>query len=329
MKRFRIGIDSYGLLPLGQNPMEMLRWALANGAEGVQFSGLDAAQRELAGAGYLKELGQYAASEDLYLEWGGAQHIPRDMTTRAHKDLFAHNRRAVEEAVLVGARVIRSCSGGLMRWNPKSPMTETLLRETAESLVAQRRMLEDHDVALALEVHFEFTTHELLRLLEMCGAEPGGPFGICLDTLNLLVMLEDPGEGARRLLPWVIATHIKDGGVKLTAEGLIVFPTGIGEGIVDLPLITAFLGELRENVHLSIEDHGGSFTLPIFEPLFLSKFPDLSVQELARVIRLAQRTEDLAVRGSCTITGRDEWPKLCDARMKRNIEALRRIVQGG
>lgn len=70
----------------------------------------------------------------MYLEWGGGQHIPFDTATWKKKDVFEINRRAAEEANVLDTQIIRSCSGGLMRWQPDSPMTETLLRETANSL---------------------------------------------------------------------------------------------------------------------------------------------------------------------------------------------------
>jgi len=42
----KVGIDNYGLSPLGMHPLEVLAWARENGAEGVQFSGLSAEERE-------------------------------------------------------------------------------------------------------------------------------------------------------------------------------------------------------------------------------------------------------------------------------------------
>ncbi|MFW6128998.1 MAG: hypothetical protein ACOC6P_01980 [Candidatus Aminicenantaceae bacterium] len=40
MKRFGVGIDNYGLFPLKQTPMEIMKWSKNNGSEGVQYSGL-------------------------------------------------------------------------------------------------------------------------------------------------------------------------------------------------------------------------------------------------------------------------------------------------
>ncbi len=79
-KKFKLGIDNYGLFPLGLTPMETLTWAVENHAQGVQFSGLSSKDHKQVGDSYLKELADYAADKELYIEWGGAQHIPMDMS---------------------------------------------------------------------------------------------------------------------------------------------------------------------------------------------------------------------------------------------------------
>jgi sugar phosphate isomerase/epimerase len=327
MKELRIGIDNYCLHPLGLSPLEELKWARENQAEGVQFSGLHPEGSAKADEAYLRDLAAYARENNLYLEWGGGQHIPFELETWKEKDLFSINRRAAEQALMLGTRIVRSCSGGLMRWDDKSLMTETLLQKMAESLLSQRQMLRDHNVLLALETHFEFTTHELLRLFDRCEAEPGDFMGICLDTMNLLTMLEDPLEATRRILPWVVSTHIKDGAVLLNEEGLGTFPAEIGFGVIDLREICHLLTRIPEKVHLSIEDHGGSFHLPVFDPLFLSKFPDLTPGEFARIMRLTLRTKEKMDKGELAITKRDDWPQICEPRIKRDILSLSQLLR--
>ena|GEM_PF-193169 len=322
----RIGIDTYGLLPLGLAPLDLLAWACEHGAEGVQFSGLTEEEKTLVDSGYLAEMRAFCESENLYLEWGGASHIPRDMQSWAPADTFAVNRRAAEQAAVLGTRVVRSCSGGLMRWDPASPETDVLLAETARALCEQRSMLRDHDVILSLELHFEFTTFELLRLFEMCEAEPGDWLGICLDTMNVLTMLEEPVAATRRVLPWVTSTHVKDGAVALTGEGLMTFPAAIGTGIVNLAGICDLLRGTHGTMNLSIEDHGGSFLLPIFETRFMAQFPDLHPEEYSTLKELAELTAGLIADGSCAMTGREEWPAICEARMRADLEALRDLV---
>ncbi len=321
----KTGIDNYGLFPLELDPMQELTWAWENGAEGVQFSGIK--KEYEPDEARLKELAQFAADKDLYLEWGGGQHIPLEMNTWKEKDIFAVNQKAAQQAAVLGASIVRSCSGGLMRWDGANPGTDTLLKLAAESLRSQRQMLRDYGVVLAIETHFEFTSFELIRLFEMCDAEPGDVFGICLDTMNLLTMLEEPLAAAKRLLPWVVSTHIKDGGIVAGSEGLVSFPAPMGAGIVDLPAITAMLSTLPRTVHLSIEDHGGHFDIPIYDRDFLSRFPDLTREELTDLIRLTAKTHSKITSGTLRMTSREEWPAVCEERLKADIRALKAFVE--
>jgi sugar phosphate isomerase/epimerase len=213
-----------------------------------------------------------------------------------------------------------------MRWHADGPSTEALLAATAEALREQRAMLRDHGVVLAIETHFEFTSFELLRLFGMCDAEPGDYLGICLDTMNLLTMLEDPLAGTHRLLPWVVATHIKDGGILLRDSGMVTFPCRVGTGTVDLEGILGLLRSLSHEVNLSLEDHGGEFQLPIFDGRFLGEFPDLTLQEFVGLCRLCRLTEERMARGDLEMTTREEWPTVCEARTIHDLAALKKLA---
>jgi sugar phosphate isomerase/epimerase len=321
--RWRVGLDNYGLYPLDLSPVATLQWAAARGADGVAFSGVSPAWQGRMDGAALADLRVFAADHGLYLEWGGAQHIPRDMTTWARRELFAANRRAAEEACALGTRIVRSCSGGLMRWDAANPPTDELLRDTARALMAQRSMLSDHGVVLAIETHFEFTSAELLRLFEMCEAEPGGWLGICLDTMNLMTLIEHPVAATGRLLPWVVSTHVKDGGILESRDGLVTFPAPIGAGVIDLATIIGMLGTLDSPPSLSVEDHGGSFVLPIHDGAFLARFPDLEGAELAALVSLAESTR---AKADCRPLDRDAWPAACESRIAGDLRALRELA---
>jgi sugar phosphate isomerase/epimerase len=325
-RSFEIGIDSYSLKPLRLTPFECLDWARANGAEGVQFSEVNLPEGRALDAGFLGELSRQAAASGLFIEWGGGQHIPFNPETGEPVDLAAVNRHAAEQARALGAAAIRSCSGGLMRWRDDSPPTDFFLKAMAESLAGQRRMLEDLGVTLAIETHFEFTSFELLRLFETIGAEPGGFLGICLDTMNLLTMLEDPVSATRRLLPWVVMTHVKDGGLLLTDSGVVSFPVAAGEGVVDFEEIFTLLAGHGRPLRLNLEDHGGEFLLPIFDAEFLGRFPDLTALELAGLLRLSLLTRKRVDAGRIAIVERSRWPEICAERVRRGLSNIRRIA---
>jgi sugar phosphate isomerase/epimerase len=326
MAQFRVGIDSYCLNPLRLDPFTLLDWVARAGGEGVQFSEVHLPPNRDADEGFLAELAQDVRRRGMYLEWGGGQHVPLDTTTWKPKDLAEINRRAAEQACALGTQVIRSCSGGFFRWHDEAPSTEELLRAMAKALRPQAPVFEDRGVTLAIELHFEFTTFELIRLFEMCEAEPGGWLGICLDTFNVLPMLEDPVLGTERVLPWVVSTHIKDGAIDLYDGGLVTYPTAVGEGVVDFPAILGRLADLERPINLSVEDHGGIFKTPFFDERFRSRFPDLEVGELTRLISTAQEYRERIRAGEVAPTARADWPDLCEDRTHHGLTSLRRIV---
>jgi len=329
MRKLKVGVDSYSLKPLDLTPFELLEWAVMNGADGVQFSEVHVPPGTVVDKTFLQELRSYAGENRLYIEWGGGQHIPLDLETGRPRDILAVNRKAAAEAGLVGSPTVRSCSGGLMRWKKEAPSTDEFLRLMAASLREQKPMLRDSGVVLAIETHFEFTSFELLRLFEMCGAGPGEYLGICLDTMNLLTMLEDPAAASRRLLPWIVTTHIKDGGLMLTADGFVSFTAEAGKGVIDLAGIIEPLAAVHPQITLTVEDHGGDFLIPVNDPDFLARFPDLAVPELVGLLRLAVRTRALMEAGKLAVLPRDRWPAACEPRVRRDIQSVRRLMGGG
>jgi len=144
--------------------------------------------------------------------------------------------------------------------------------------------------------------------------------------MNLLTMLEDPAAGTERILPWVVATHAKDGGLLLDDKGLISFTAEVGQGQVDFKTIIERLSTLDHEIHLSIEDHGGSFSIPIFDPVFLSRFPDLTALELSALIKTAREQIQRKEAGILCPLDRSDWPGICESRVNRGIKNLKKIV---
>jgi sugar phosphate isomerase/epimerase len=325
MKMLKVGLDNYSLFPKNLMPFEMVKWASENGSEGVSFSGFDDKSRDRFTTSYLHDVRQLAADFGLYIEWGNGQHVPMDLSTFAKKEIYLSNRKAVGEASALGTNIIRSCSGGLMRWKQDSPSTEHLLKEAATELKKQAPMFRDNGVILAIETHFEFTTFELLRLFEMCETDPGNFLGICLDTMNLLTMLEEPVSATDRVLPWIVSTHMKDGGIIAGEDGITTFPGAIGKGVIDFEAIIKKIASLDKDISLSVEDHGGSFFLPVNETWFIERFPDLPVLEYNKLLGMADRTLEKIKTSELKITNRRDWTFICEERAKADIRNLRII----
>jgi hypothetical protein len=117
----------------------------------------------------------------------------------------------------------------------------------------------------------------------------------------------------------VVSTHVKDGGVLMGPDGLTTFRVPIGSGVIDLAHILRQFDTLPSDVHLSVEDHGGSLSLPIHDPGFLAKFPDLTGAELASLIHLSEVT---AGNAACRPIDRTAWSGVCESRLTQDLVAL-------
>jgi sugar phosphate isomerase/epimerase len=65
-----------------------------------------------------------------------------------------------------------------------------------------------------------------------------------------------------------------------------------GEGVFDWPEILTILRRFRPSLHLSIENRNGHYPIDIFDPAWQANHPDLTIGELAEVVRLARVTEE-------------------------------------
>lgn len=114
--------------------------------------------------------------------------------------------------------------------------------EVVTRLRPYERLFRDANVALAIENHDRFTSHQLLGIAD----ELGDWVGICLDTVNSLGALEGPTTVVRELGPRAINLHLKDFVIRRHPHqmGFEVTGTPAGRGMLDVDWL---LGELRES----------------------------------------------------------------------------------
>jgi len=137
---------------------------------------------------------------DRVYAWGHPDGLERGQNLAAYEEMVA----GIPHAKEIGADVMRVVGSSLMfRHEPHGPQVKTLAKMFKKAV----KVAKEYDVKLAVENHIDFTSDEILQLLEMVDSEY---FGLNFDTGNFLRLLDDPIKGMEKLAPYVLATHVKD-----------------------------------------------------------------------------------------------------------------------
>jgi sugar phosphate isomerase/epimerase len=279
-----------------------LDYAAAHGLAGVFFRSVRDLSANLD-PGELAEAKAHADELGLYLELGAGRVNPFNTALAPETRLLGDGdyRRGLEKmiraaraidctelwAVTAGSQSIYPGYYAVDRFRMDAPWADQL-QAIAKFLLALAPLLADLGCRLNLETHEEITTFELLRIIETVGPNV---VGVTLDTGNLLVRGESPVAAVRRIAPYVHMTHAKDAILYFVPEGLQRQLRTCGQGVVDWATILPLLGQHSPRLHISIEDYRGLHTIQIYDPLWQQLHPDLTVAELADLVRLAKECE--------------------------------------
>jgi sugar phosphate isomerase/epimerase len=154
----------------------------------------------------------------------------------------------------------------------------------------------DLGVHLNIETHEEITTTEVVRLVESVGPDV---LGITFDTANVLARGEEPVAAARRVAPYVRATHLRDSVLAITDFGLARSFSPCGLGVIDWDGVLAALWEHNPELGASIEPAAPTMQMPIglSDDAWRALHPDLDPGEVAELYRLARDYDERARRG--------------------------------
>ncbi len=257
----KVGIDSYSyhryfgeVYPDQEDPG--VRWTFGDFVRracelGVGGVSLETCYFESLEEGYLSEI--KAALDEKGLErvlaWGHPDGLEAGHGKKAWRDLNA----LVPKVRLAGTGLLRIvASSRRFRDEPHEPQLRAIVRMLKEST----RIAADHGVVLALENHIDYTSAEILEILERVGSDA---LKVNFDTGNALRMLEDPVKAARRLGPFTAATHVKDVEAcrRVSPEEWHFFSSvAVGTGLIDMPGVVRALGESGYAGLLAVEsDH--------------------------------------------------------------------------
>lgn len=325
----RVGLDAYSVKPLNLDARQTLEYARARGLAGVQF-GTAYELSPTLDPGEIAEVAAEFRHHGCYLEVGIPcinPHRPGPQALQAGDgNQRAGTARLMRLAAQAGSSSLRCFVGGPadrhrqdVPWGQQLADSAALLRDLAP-------LARDLGVRFALETHADATTAELLRMVEAVGVEAAG---LCLDTGNLSICLEEPVAATRRAAPYVIATHTKDAVLWLADDGLRWQARACGEGLMPWPALLRELAACAPDLTLSLEDHLAIFEMPIFEPAWLAAFPDVSASELAAVVGLAWRGQRLIERGEIPAPPQVEatpWPEQAADRLERAGRYLNQVL---
>jgi hypothetical protein len=170
------------------------------------------------------------------------------------------------------------------------------------------------------------TAGEYRRIMD----EVNSPYvRLCLDTSNAFLVLEDPIEYARQVAPYVHATHFKDTCVYLQQEGMNwLGGCVLGRGVVDLASIVDVLYQANPEITLSIEDHWGRMTIPIYDAAFLNTLPGWNGERVAKLARYLWEGESL-LRAGLHPTAKEaksvDWTKVFPERQRSSAAYAKQL----
>ena len=178
--------------------------------------------------------------------WGHPDGLEGGKSKTAYKEMV----EMIPHARRLGADVMRVVGSSLMfRFENHQEQIERLTGMFREAV----RIAADHGVKLAIENHIDFTSDEIVQLLDQVDSDH---LGVNFDTANFARLLDDPVKGMRKLAPRVLATHIKD--LKVNAQASVddwffFSSTPVGDGFVDNLALARLLQEAGYKGVLAVE----------------------------------------------------------------------------
>lgn len=278
-----VGLDAYSLTgPSGheicdRDVFNLLRAAKALGAEGLQSHCPDDPAR-------LRDAFQLAAELGLYLE----PYVQLPLHWRDDAEIVERRERAFHVlcrgAAEHGVRALHCTMGARERFEDVARW-KRFVEATAGCLERLAPELRDHEVRIGIENHWDYTTYEILEIVERAGADV---VGVGLDTGNLPILGEAFDDALRRCAPYVVTTHLKDVYLMTTERGAARPIVPVGQGQVGMGAAVALLLRHNPGLRFTIEDHPVIYPIDYFERWWLDAVPELTTYDVASMARLAR-----------------------------------------
>jgi sugar phosphate isomerase/epimerase len=202
---------------------QSLRWGL----DGLH---LDDGVLENLEESYLKEVRAAAEEKGLYLEYNFSMDLGGQGIGIQH-DLA----EAITTAQALGADIVK-VSMDLVRPHPVAasrfhPDVMAQIKSVASRLRQMVPAAEAAAVKIAVENHCDTFSEEILWLLDQVDHPR---VGACIDTVNALMVMEDPMAAIENLAPRAFTNHFRDDRIEFQRHGFKLTGTAVGDGDIDV-----------------------------------------------------------------------------------------------
>jgi sugar phosphate isomerase/epimerase len=179
---------------------------------------------------YLMEVRAAAEEKGLYLEYNFSMDLGGQGIGIQH-DLA----EAIATAQALGADIVK-VSMDLIRPRPVAasrfhPDVRAQIKSVAARIKQMALAAEAAGVKIAVENHCDTFSEEILWLLD----QVDNPLvGACIDTVNALMVMEDPMQAIENLAPRAFTNHFRDDRIEFQRHGFKLTGTAIGDGDIDI-----------------------------------------------------------------------------------------------
>ena len=213
--------------PRQMSTFELFDEAVRLGLDGLH---LDDGVLETLDRSYLKDVRAAAKEHGLYLEYNFSMDMG-GMGIGIQHDLD----EAIATAGSLGADIVK-VSMDLKRPRPVSgsrfhPEVMAQMKPFAARLKASAPKAAAGGIRIAVENHCDSFSEEILWLLDRVNSPV---VGACIDTVNALMVMEDPMQAIENLAPRAFTNHFRDDRIEFQRYGFKLTGTAVGEGDIDM-----------------------------------------------------------------------------------------------
>lgn len=154
-------------------------------------------------------------------------------------------------------------------------------------------ILRKHQLRLGIENHKGWRAMEQAAWMKRLSSEW---VGVHFDFGNNVSLCEDPADTLRILLPYAVASHIKDMAVEPYEDGFLLSEVPLGEGFLNLPEMVRTLHKKDPNLPLDLETITREpLKIPVFTDKYWATFDEsyspLPGRDLAHILELVRKNK--------------------------------------